>query len=1103
MLKLTTYTLAVAVSVTIASAQQLNTKEFRPSGQYINKGIEYHDDGEYRMAIKQYDKVHPSDTNYRLAVYEKAYSYSRLKEYDKVLELCDEGLKLGSEYYTDLMLMKAHTFDDQGKHEDALAIYAEMEKRLPFSYLLKFNKGITYLRMEKYAEAETCFKEAIKLNPYHASSYNGLSIALLGRGWIAPSMMSLQLFLIIENDTERSTQRLGDLENMSLGVSDKEIEQNFSNNPYPTDFNFEEMDLLINNKVALDKKYKVKAVMSGAYSKQGNLIFEKMKTMSTINDPFYGDMMKELYLDIEKSGYRDLFINCLALPAANDKLVKWKQKNDAALKKLYALIVKHLNEFNKFQQVEYEGKQYNMVADFYENNALNSLTEYTGNKLNPRLSGLLIAFFQSGELEIKSQVNNNGNLEGPLTRYYRDGTLNAELNFADGKRSGTLRNYYENGVMQYEETYTGTDGNSKTGKGFYRTGILREEYTVKDGEIEGPYKSYYKNGRIYMDGTYQKGLLQGICTLYHPNGAIKTTGTALDDQYEGEVKEYYSNGQLKSVSNFKKGVVSGKYTEYYENGTLSREGQYSDKGEQTGIWKEYYPDGTPEMEEDFGDASKTSTFRLYDLDGILIMSGKYDNKKYRDYVVYDKEGKVIAEEKGQNNEIVSRTYYSSRKLKYTGKVIKTKKEGEFKDYYPNGELKTTENYKNGLLTGKYTTYFYNGDVKKVYNYVNDTLHGYYAEYYPNKKIKYEGYYYHGQQAGEFYQYFMDGGTEVKSYFINGELNGAYEELYINEKIQTRYMYDKGMLLSVELFDTNGVSISESKLENGNGKLTAFFPDGKIHYVRNYKGGSMEDTTIYYHPNGKIEYLARYVQGYRDGLVKWYYENGKLYKEVDYVAGDNTGMYKSYGETGKILFEGTYLNDDQYGKGTAYYENGKKYYTSQTFAGNKHGSSEYYSEDGYLSLIKNHQDGVLVSYTYQGTDKKNVPEIKLENGTGVVTGYFSNGKVSTEQHYENGHYNGSVKYYAYNGKLIEEEIFENGLMHGTSKYYYLSGNIKEEVSYLYDEMHGERKEYHENGKLKKVSNYYYGDLHGPVSYYDITGKPVKTYIYNTGVYIGEK
>ena len=129
-------------------------------------------------------------------------------------------------------------------------------------------------------------------------------------------------------------------------------------------------------------------------------------------------------------------------------------------------------------------------------------------------------------------------------------------------------------------------------------------------------------------------------------------------------------------------------------------------------------------------------------------------------------------------------------MKYYGKIISNKYQGNGKEYYIKGGLKYEGEYKNGCLwTGK----GYDGKGQKEYEIKNGK--GFVIEYDKKGKLLYEGEYLNGEKNGNGKEFasntlifegkYLNGERNEKEYNNDGELISEEEFLknyyFINKK----------------------------------------------------------------------------------------------------------------------------------------------------------------------------------------------------------------------------------------------------------------------------------------------------------------------------------
>ncbi len=105
--------------------------------------------------------------------------------------------------------------------------------------------------------------------------------------------------------------------------------------------------------------------------------------------------------------------------------------------------------------------------------------------------------------------------------------------------------------------------------------------------------------------------------------------------------------------------------------------------------------------------------------------------------------------------------------------------------------------------------------------------------------------------------------------------------------------------------------------------------------------------------------------------------------------------------------------------------------------------------------------------YYRTDNK-----KVKNGY-LVKDYYKNGRIKREGVVTNlnkNDFDGIVTEYFTNGKIAKRYTYKNGVIHGICKDYFTSGELKERCRYRNGKRDGTFKEYYKSGKIKIKGKY---------------------------------
>ena len=138
-----------------------------------------------------------------------------------------------------------------------------------------------------------------------------------------------------------------------------------------------------------------------------------------------------------------------------------------------------------------------------------------------------------------------GKFYGTLKFYYWDGELQQEIITKNGLQvKSTIYHLYgrhEFTLKEYKEGIIKYHGPWKT---YFKNGQLESEGTYKDGKFDGPVKYYNENGQLEEEKTFKNGVREGPFVSYYSNGD-RREGTYKNGVREGKGFYYWSNGRVQ------------------------------------------------------------------------------------------------------------------------------------------------------------------------------------------------------------------------------------------------------------------------------------------------------------------------------------------------------------------------------------------------------------------------------------------------------------------------------------------------------------------------------------------------------------------------------
>lgn len=1058
------------------------------SKEIIKTGAELHDKDKYKEAIVEYQKIPENDTNYVLALYEIALSARADSQFTLAKQMTREAIDQGPSVYDhDLWLMLGSIYDDEKKHDSALAVFNKTVQLFPRSYRAINAKGINFYLQKKSDSAFVYLKEALMMNPYNVTSHYILGMLAYEDGYPIQAMLSFAMSLVLSPDGSRSGLTLNKLYNIS-NLSDETLE-NFSKRKESNVFkeSYSDLETYFKSKISLERSYKIETKLDEPLFRQLNLIFDKVPISSNTNE-FWGNFYVPIYKDIFKKKMFEAFTFRMIEGVNSASAQKLVKSNKSDIEKMGIMISSVLDDYGFNRKIETNPDR-SKPGYYFENNALvakglamngniknmqgnwefyNSIGDVVRSSefKNSKLAGRYNTYYYTGILKEEMDFENE-KINGIGNEYYDTGLPKSKANFTNGNKNGTYYQYYANGSLASQDEYTNGKRNGKS-LSYYISSGLRYEMNYVNDQIEGPVKEYYRSGRLYSITDAKRGKAEGDFISYYFNGQVETTGTLKDGNRNGEFVTYDINGKLESKLNYKEGKLDGPAFYYHPNGKESRIASYS-KGDQEGEFIDKDEEGRTEAITEYkkGHIKKIKFFNV--LTGAVVSESNIDDKQKNLLKLCNKNGNIVTE------------VVTDRDGMYNG---------DFKRLFVNGKTAMTSNYEKGKEEGKRTRYFKNGKVREEFNNVDDEIDGEYKSYFNDGKVEVEGKYIKGQKQGYWYTYNTLGNLIEKEYYIDGDYHGPQHYFWGNGKKSKTIYFDKGIETRIVQFDTLGKVIQDYKMKLGQdnaitevnplnkkartlnfnknylqGQLINYLPNGQKLGVFNIKNGSYDSTYIGYHVNGKVRTEGFYHADKRQGTWKYYNTEGQLTQISHFVNGDSEGIDSVFDDNGKLEMIIPYKDDD------------------------RHGYVCKYAPTGELIYKYHYIDGLIVGYTYEQPDGTLIQEIPVENSGNevVIKTFYKSGKLASECNYQNGEYQGKRKLYFPDGKLSFEATYLDGMKNGLETEYFPNGKVSYERTEKNDITDGVYKKYNEKGILLVEEHYIQGYEHGVSKYFDASGK----------------
>lgn len=195
----------------------------------IDQGVALHDQGKYEEAIQTYNQALAIDSNNVEVIYELSLSYLAIKDYQKasdystkVIDTQDENLTIGA------YAVKSEALAEMQKVDEAIDLLNDALHQYGDDYLLHFNLALNFFKKRDNNKAYEHITKAIDLNKTHSGAFLLNSYLLGDLGHWVKSILSFQMFLLLEPDSKRSKNAFNEmLQTMQIRKPDETVQRSF------------------------------------------------------------------------------------------------------------------------------------------------------------------------------------------------------------------------------------------------------------------------------------------------------------------------------------------------------------------------------------------------------------------------------------------------------------------------------------------------------------------------------------------------------------------------------------------------------------------------------------------------------------------------------------------------------------------------------------------------------------------------------------------------------------------------------------------------------------------------------------------------------------
>ena len=388
---------------------QVNPEEYLTAIEIFEKATDLYQNEDFDEAFKTFQLVNYNDTAYFDSRKLALQCVTVQDKYDTIINLCKEVLSLKkhnpSKLYFENLLGYAYLQID--KNQEALDHLNNALKEFPRSYLLRYNKSVALYELEKYSDAVKELQMSIRYNPKYFASHMQLGKICAEAGDLTKAALSMNMGLFLISTEKRAINSLTRLESVYNGESTEGLIKL----KYREDEEFDEIDLMLKNKVAENSKYKVKVKLGYNFIKHNHLLFEKIE-FDPESDGFWNQTYVRYFKEVFNRGdfANYSYYQCYSIDnsSTQNTLAKNKSKIITFIKWASDYLTTCMNE----------RKVWDNEKRTYVDNQLRHIGDYGFDedvKLeNGKRVGPYMSFGEFGLKEAEGSLNDNGQLEGVM-----------------------------------------------------------------------------------------------------------------------------------------------------------------------------------------------------------------------------------------------------------------------------------------------------------------------------------------------------------------------------------------------------------------------------------------------------------------------------------------------------------------------------------------------------------------------------------------------------------------------------------------------------------------------------------------------------------------
>lgn len=195
----------------------------------VNEGVELHDQGEYKKALEKYREALKLDPKFTQATYEMSLSSFELGDYANAEVYCNQVIKSADSVLAPrAYAVKSEILLKKDKLDEAIKLLQKGLETYGDDYMLHFNLALNYYKQDEKEKSLTHVKRAIDIDKSHSGAFLLYAYLLNDTGLWVQSILSFQMFLLLEPDSERSKNAFAEmLQTMCIKKKEEPVQRSF------------------------------------------------------------------------------------------------------------------------------------------------------------------------------------------------------------------------------------------------------------------------------------------------------------------------------------------------------------------------------------------------------------------------------------------------------------------------------------------------------------------------------------------------------------------------------------------------------------------------------------------------------------------------------------------------------------------------------------------------------------------------------------------------------------------------------------------------------------------------------------------------------------